>query len=417
MKIQHTILVLTALLIGVGHAAAQGANDCANAQAISGVGWFAFDNTSANTDGPHDCNGQPTRRDVWFDWTAPQTGDYIIRTCNGTNLDTRMVVYDGNTCPPTAMLACNSSSCGMQSSVMVPVVAGSQYLVRIGSRAVGQSGTGSFEIIYNPCATLPDDALEENDTCDVALPLTNGSWSNLFVSKVDADWYTVTVPEGGQLVWDVVFSHALGDIDIFLYDECGGNYLAVGGSASDNENITWDNTGTCEVTYLLYLEHWSPDTNAECNYYDMVITGAGSGTSCSVGTSFCSSTVNSTGMAAYFSASGTNSVSANNLVLEVNGMPNQMGIFFYGTNQLNGGNGIPLGNGTLCVGGQIFRFLPPYLASSNFASLAIDLTNPPQSTGQILAGSTWHFQAWFRDPPAGGAYFDFSDAYTIIFDA
>ena len=123
------------------------------------------------------------------------------------------------------------------------------------------------------------------------------------------------------------------------------------------------------------------------------------------------------GMAATFGVSGSNSVSANDLVLEVSGMPNQMGIFFYGTNQMGGGAGIPLGNGRLCVGGQTLRLMPPYLAAGNAASRALDLTNPPQASGQILAGSTWHFQAWFRDPPAGGAFFDFSDGYTITFDA
>lgn len=417
MKSLQAILVSTLLTLAAGTAAAQGANDCANAQAIAGAGTFNFDNTSANTDGPHDCNGQPTRRDVWFDWTAPSTGSYIIGTCGGTALDTRMAVYDGNTCPPGTQLNCDSSSCNTQSRVEVSVVSGNHYLIRIGSRQVGASGSGTFDIVYNPCTTMPDDGLEENDDCDSVLAITNGSWQGLFVSKVDEDWYTVTVPEGGQLIWDVLFSHASGDVDIFLYDDCDGNYLVVGGSASDDENITWDNLGTCEETYYLKVEHWGPDTNAECNNYDMVLSGAGAGTSCSVGTNFCSSTANSSGMAATFGVSGSNSVSANDLVLEVSGMPNQMGIFFYGTNQMGGGAGIPLGNGRLCVGGQTFRLLPPYLAAGNAASRALDLTNPPQASGQILAGSTWHFQAWFRDPPAGGAFFDFSDGYTITFDA
>jgi hypothetical protein len=48
-------------------------------------------------------------------------------------------------------------------------------------------------------------------------------------------------------------------------------------------------------------------------------------------------------------------------------------------------------------------------------SHALDFGNPPALSGQITAGSTWHFQAWFRDPGAGGAFFDLSNGLTITF--
>ena len=38
-----------------GVAAAQGADDCSNAQVIAGTGTFAFNNTSATTSGPSAC--------------------------------------------------------------------------------------------------------------------------------------------------------------------------------------------------------------------------------------------------------------------------------------------------------------------------------------------------------------------------
>jgi hypothetical protein len=42
----------------------------------------------------------------------------------------------------------------------------------------------------------------------------------------------------------------------------------------------------------------------------------------------------------------------------------------------------------------------------------VDFGSPPASTGPgaLTAGSTWYFQYWYRDPLAGGANFNLSDA-------
>jgi len=45
----------------------------------------------------------------------------------------------------------------------------------------------------------------------------------------------------------------------------------------------------------------------------------------------------------------------------------------------------------------------------------VDNALPPSPAGQLTAGATWNFQGWFRDPPAGGAFFDLSDGYSITF--
>jgi len=44
----------------------------------------------------------------------------------------------------------------------------------------------------------------------------------------------------------------------------------------------------------------------------------------------------------------------------------------------------------------------------------IDFTQLPAG-GQITSGSTWNFQAWYRDPAAGGAMFNTSDALRATF--
>ncbi len=46
---------------------------------------------------------------------------------------------------------------------------------------------------------------------------------------------------------------------------------------------------------------------------------------------------------------------------------------------------------------------------------APDITSPPQASGQILDGSTWNFQFWYRDPNGGGAFYNFTDGLSATF--
>lgn len=131
---------------------------------------------------------------------------------------------------------------------------------------------------------------------------------------------------------------------------------------------------------------------------------------------YCSSTPNSSGGAAQISQTGSCSISANSFSLTASPVPNSVGIFFYSLGQTGGGAGIPFGNGLRCVGNggnQIVR-LKPRVASGNLLVDNLDFTMLPGS-GPITGGSTWNFQAWFRDVPAGGAQFDLSNGLQVTF--
>ncbi len=126
---------------------------------------------------------------------------------------------------------------------------------------------------------------------------------------------------------------------------------------------------------------------------------------------YCASTVNSTGRPAFASVEGCTSVAAGDLVLTAGPVPNLPGLFYYGPDQTQ----VPFGNGFRCVGGQqVFR-LDVSVASGNVLTHSLDYANPPAAVGQITAGSTWNFQAWFRDPAAGGAFFNLSDGLSVTF--
>lgn len=143
-----------------------------------------------------------------------------------------------------------------------------------------------------------------------------------------------------------------------------------------------------------------------------------SGITCVPPDGYCTPEINSSGNRAYMDWSGTPSVGANDMVLMATGCPpNKVGLFFYGPSQVD----TPLGDGNLCVGAGslgLFRLSP--LATSNAAGVAmkpLDLTTLPASSGlgQILPGSTWNFQFWFRDPAGGPAAFNFSNGLSVDF--
>lgn len=123
----------------------------------------------------------------------------------------------------------------------------------------------------------------------------------------------------------------------------------------------------------------------------------------SAGTSYCASNVNSSGSAAQIFIEGSLSVGGSDTRLLALGCPaGRPGLFFYGAAPAQ----IPFADGYLCISPfapGLIRLPPPQVvAADGTASLLIDFASlPPQA--QITAGSTWYFQFWFRDLPAGGS--------------
>ena len=119
---------------------------------------------------------------------------------------------------------------------------------------------------------------------------------------------------------------------------------------------------------------------------------------------------------------GPLSVSLNNLRLKATGGPaGQPGLFYYGSTQINGGNGAPFGNGLRCVGGggqPTFRVEgPAFFTSNGNANKLLDFTAGAMGNGpgKIDAGDTFNFQFWYRDPEATPFSFNFSDAVQFTF--
>lgn len=135
-----------------------------------------------------------------------------------------------------------------------------------------------------------------------------------------------------------------------------------------------------------------------CHVFDMTLN---------VPASFCQSTVNSTGQPALISAIGSHEAGANDVILRAAPVPDGPGYFSIGGQTQQ----VPFWDGFLCVAAPFSRFSPRN-AKGNELVQRVDLTS---LRFPVLAGSTWHFQAWFADPQAGGSGANTSDGVSVTF--
>lgn len=129
----------------------------------------------------------------------------------------------------------------------------------------------------------------------------------------------------------------------------------------------------------------------------------------------CAGAPNSTGNTATSYLLGSPSIAAEDLVLGAyGGPPGAPVLFFYGDTEIAS----PLGQGTLCAGGNQQRVAVSVFDPLGVASYAVDWQNDPVDLpGTALQpGTTWIFQGWYRDvDPAGIPSFNFSGAAEATF--
>jgi hypothetical protein len=105
--------------------------------------------------------------------------------------------------------------------------------------------------------------------------------------------------------------------------------------------------------------------------------------------------LNSTGRGALLYNNGSTSVTLDDCrLVAIQLPPNKVTIFFVGNQTHGGGLGLPFSDGLLCVKAK--RRYP--LQVSNGAGI-IDVIGVVTLTANLITpGSTWYFQAWYRDP-------------------
>jgi hypothetical protein len=108
-------------------------------------------------------------------------------------------------------------------------------------------------------------------------------------------------------------------------------------------------------------------------------------------------------MAGLLAAIGSDVLAADDVTLRATALPPLTTVLFLASRAPGLVPGAGGGQGTLCLGGAIGRYVGPGQVRrcdpSGAAALRIHLDRLPQPTGLAMAvvGETWRFQAWYRD--------------------
>ncbi len=114
--------------------------------------------------------------------------------------------------------------------------------VRIAQNPEGDWSNPNAPPFANNCGPGDEEASEPNDQISEAAPLNEGASSG-GICTAGSDYYQVNMTGNWRL--DVGFSHAVGDIDLFVIDESTGQPLRQNGqnvgatSGTDNEQLDW----------------------------------------------------------------------------------------------------------------------------------------------------------------------------------
>lgn len=191
----RTVSLLAALFIA-GSAAAQVPNDsCSSPEAAAGYGAFPFSTVGATNDsiGQTGCAAGQLYNDVWFCWTAAESGVVEASVCGTATFDTVMAVYAGCGCPAAgSALACNDDSCACASGctgnyasrVQWVASAGSTYMIRVGGYGATGSGSGAVAVAAVP--PLADVVNPANEHRYIAVNATSWSAAEAFAVQLGA---------------------------------------------------------------------------------------------------------------------------------------------------------------------------------------------------------------------------------------
>jgi len=214
-------------------------DECAGAEAISGDGDFAFDNSAGSTGTEnqnayicYDFGSSAVDNDCWFAWTATADSDLTVTLCGGTSMDSKMAISDGS-CGALTILDCNDDSCGLQSQVATAVTNGSTYYVQVGNFPGASGGSGTVNFSQQVTLDPGDDCSDaiaiagagsfayDNGTCTTGAEGQNEAICYDFGSSaVDNDiWFSWTSDGDGAYVFETCGSSP--DTKIAVYDGSG----------------------------------------------------------------------------------------------------------------------------------------------------------------------------------------------------
>jgi subtilisin family serine protease len=143
----------------------------ADATVISGSSFSVAGTTinGSNDVGEPPLVGEQSAATVWYSWTAPSSGGFVVTTQGGTNFDTLLGVYTGDTLASLQLVGENDNITSevFTSRVLANVTAGTTYRIVVGGKS-GASGNFRLTIGQPPINDKFADAI----TMSGALPIS-----------------------------------------------------------------------------------------------------------------------------------------------------------------------------------------------------------------------------------------------------
>jgi hypothetical protein len=242
-------VLLGALLTAAPAAAAPPANDnFANAEVLSGTSDTASGTNVQATKQAGEPNhaGNLGGASVWYAWTAPSTGTFVVDTCD-SDFDTLLAVYTGTVVGSLTPVVSNDDAvnCAVESRVAFHATNGVVYRIAVdGWRAGGAqpAATGTIQLHLNAVVGTPtNDNFASSFTISGTDPVVDGS--NTGATKEAGEsphagnaggasvWYSWTAPGSGTAFVDTCFS----EFDTLLGVYTGSAVNALTPVASDND--------------------------------------------------------------------------------------------------------------------------------------------------------------------------------------
>jgi len=281
------------------------------------------------------------------------------------------------------------------------------------------NGSGAGISILLGGGGVVDDEYAPNASCQLAPVIGAGLYTGLVtLGGVADDFFAVDVLPGDTLTASVLHIAADGDLDSYLYEAslpthaCGddASFLASSTTSSNDELLSWTNQTGVTQTYFIQVRATGASGTPMCNEYDLhieigpapigvpICAGDGSLIDCpcdNESTDSESGCVNATGLGAKIAATGSASVSADDVVFHISqGRVGQPSLLIQGWTL----TALPFKDGILCMGNPTERVEVVLLDGVGGGSTSSSIVTEGSIPGP---GVTRYYQFWYRDPQLG----------------
>lgn len=159
-----------------------------------GGGTIASSNATATreTGEPdHYPDGNPGSGSIWWSWTAPRNGAVQINTL-GSNFDTVLAAYTGNTLAALTRIASNDDSSGVTSRIDFSATRGTTYAIAVDGYSSSSRGSIALALIFTPSNQPPILTAVTTDAATDAFADTPVHVSAILATDADDDPLTFT---------------------------------------------------------------------------------------------------------------------------------------------------------------------------------------------------------------------------------